>query len=361
MGFFKMFSNAVKAGSKIINAPAVTCASPKETITAAYQNAGAKVTEIKPEENCAWAFNAQDDRYTAQIICWANQEAADTAEYKYKTKSGIIHARHDMITVCAPSGSKLLDPFRKTAPSLPAWKPSGELYVPPKPAAAPKAAVPDIKFFNEKGYQIGRLYEKKDIMNTSFLVGSVMKTKGSAGAVIYSRMEGGVAEPVGKVADDGSIYDKNGMHVVTQKGAVSKAKAKEAKEVSLGYTIVNGDTGIVYDNNGNKAGEVTGAGEDTIIYGGAMMVLIVRADPKNAPYSQSYKRYEIPKPAIGSTYQDWSESEKIERHKYDIYERLVNKNGLSNALKIMADYNGKADQSADKVSFWEGIRKKVLG
>ena len=230
-----------------------------------------------------------------------------------------------------------------------------------KPAAAGTiAAVPGIKFFNEKGHQIGYL-NKGTIMNTSFDVGSIIKTVGCKGATIYARMEGGLAEPVGRVADDGTMYNKSGMHVVTQKGTISKAKAKEAKELSLGYTEVSGDIGIVYDRNGVKAGEVRDAGEDTVLFGGAMMVLLVKPDPKNAPYSHSYKRYEIPKPAIGSTYQDWSDAEKIERHKFDIYERLVNKNGLSNAVKIMADYKKNADQSANQVLFWEGIRKKVLG
>jgi hypothetical protein len=69
----------------------------------------------------------------------------------------------------------------------------------------------------------------------------------------------------------------------------------------------------------------------------------------------------MPKPPIGSTYQDWSDSEKIERIKYEIDEHLSNKNGVSKGRKKLKTYEEQAETAPDKVAYWETIKKEITG
>ena len=154
-----------------------------------------------------------------------------------------------------------------------------------------------IEFFNEKGQKFGNV-QKGMVFNTSFEVGKV-DSKGINGGKIYNRDKGGARLYVGHVLEDGSIlHVKDGMppHLVSAKGTVSNKE--RAKILTIGRVEVNADVGIVYDNNGVKAGEVRNAGEDTKVYGGALMALLVNIDPKNAPYSHAQKKYKKPAPPV---------------------------------------------------------------
>jgi hypothetical protein len=233
-------------------------------------------------------------------------------------------------------------------------------YVPP-PTPPSKKDLPEILFYNEKGQQIGSLCNSNEyIRNTSFIVGSVSKLK--KGGKFNGKPDSfGVSSRVGFVTQEGEIiYDKTGLQlgVVSSNGSVNQ---KEAPKYTIGRAEVDNDIGIAYDLNGKKAGEVRGAGEDAQLYAGAMLPLLVNVDPRNAPYDHTYKRYEIPKPPIGSTYQDWSDSEKIERNKYEIDERLTVKNGVSKGRKILKTFEEQAEAAADKVAYWEGVKKEVTG
>jgi hypothetical protein len=334
----------------------------KETLMAAYKKAGFEVKEVKPsEKDCNWELNAGDGKRVASIICWENNNLADEADYKYKTKAGVIHARHGTITVhVASAGSALLTPFRNAASSLPAAPKSDDLYVPPR-KEQPKEEEQKVIFFNDKGHQIGDIYQGH-VMNTSFNVGTITSQKTKGGTIKTRADSFGNSLIVGYVNEEGTIYhDKKGFSPIGGDKSIPKSKLKEAEQFIIGRVETNGDVGIVYEVNSKKAGEVHGAGDNTKVYGGALLALLVNVDPKNAPFSQAFKRYEIPKPPIGSTYDDLSDTEKIERAKYDIYEPLVTKNGLSKAKAMIDAFNQEAEQANDKVAYWEAKRKSICG
>jgi hypothetical protein len=180
-----------------------------------------------------------------------------------------------------------------------------------KPATSTYAPVPknvQIVFYNEKGLQFGFVQTGNDgykrIMNTSFYVGKA-KSFGEKGGIVMSRDSNGLAQRVGFVSKEGIILDldKGILPEFThsETGNIPKSGRKEAEEITIGRVEVVNDVGVVYNKSGIKVGEVRGAGVDAKAYGGALLILLAEPNPKNAPYSHAFQRYETPAPPKGGS------------------------------------------------------------
>jgi hypothetical protein len=138
-------------------------------------------------------------------------------------------------------------------------------------------------------------------------------------------------------------------------------ETKASEQYKIGRVETADGIGIVYDINDKKAGEVHGAGEDAKAYGGALLALIIDPDIYNAPYSEAHSKFDVPKPPIGSTYDDLSDTEKIVQAKREIHAKLCPKYNRPKTKTKMDTYEEQAEQASDKVAYWETLKKEITG
>jgi len=80
----------------------------------------------------------------------------------------------------------------------------------------------------------------------------------------------------GMVTTDGIVLrDFNYKFVDEYKGVVKSSGKEEAEKLRIGNIKVEGETGIAYDKNGIKVGEVRNSGQDALVFAAAMLRFII--------------------------------------------------------------------------------------
>ena len=190
-----------------------------------------------------------------------------------------------------------------TAPATPANAERSASPAPAQSAAAPRQAARLDQtfptFHNEKGQYIGGTNrgirkENTTIYNTSFQVGTIKILKKGATIADCGKNEWIPPETVGLVTNEGIVYmtggeafedgDYLGAHI-TDDGEIKASSKKMAEKFIIGRVVEEGDVGGVYNKDGVRVGEVRDAADWKIVYGGAMLVIVINWNPKTAPLS----------------------------------------------------------------------------
>ncbi|MCL2050395.1 MAG: leucine-rich repeat domain-containing protein [Lachnospiraceae bacterium] len=157
-----------------------------------------------------------------------------------------------------------------------------------------------VTFYNAKGQQIGYGLNRR-VYCTSFVVGYYKEIGAASFNIIESGHGGELVKVEGHITADGIVYKSDGQPIggmnfstAFENGVMKPAAKEEAERIRIGHVTVEGDIGVAYEKNGTKVGEARGGFEYTLPYTGAMLALVLNHNPKNAPFSYSKNRHEIP-------------------------------------------------------------------
>ena len=236
------------------------------------------------------------------------------------TKAANVFISNKLTSVTVPEGvnydGKIFDPDVKifvgdtdglsldgkgsSAPATPAAAtPSTAASAPAAPRQVARLDQTFPTFHNEKGQYIGGTNrgirkENTTIYNTSFQVGTIKILKKGATIADCGKNEWIPPETVGLVTNEGIVYmtdgeafedgDYLGAHM-TDDGEIKESSKKMAEKFIIGRVVEEGDVGGVYNKDGVRVGEVRDAADWKIVYGGAMLVIVINWNPKTAPLS----------------------------------------------------------------------------
>jgi hypothetical protein len=161
------------------------------------------------------------------------------------------------------------------------------------------------ELYNERGAKVGSVWKdekEKSKEGSKYLISDlkganrvgVANSLGNAGGTVFCGKRD-MFRKEGVVTENGNIYhDKNGItsELFTEKCTIKKGSEKKAEQIKAGRVEINNGVGIVYKADGAKIGEVRDAGDDALVFGGALLALAGVLKPEYAPDTEKPAAYE---------------------------------------------------------------------